>query len=66
MHVPFLDLKAQYRQIRRDVERAVRRVFESQRFVLGKTVEAFERRLARLAGTRHAVARVCGHRPAHL
>ncbi|UCF80704.1 MAG: DegT/DnrJ/EryC1/StrS family aminotransferase [Acidobacteriota bacterium] len=60
MHVPFLDLKAQYRQIRPDVERAVRRVFESQRFVLGKTVETFERRMARLAGTRHAVGVASG------
>jgi dTDP-4-amino-4,6-dideoxygalactose transaminase len=44
--VPLLDLQAQYRPIRDELLAAVTRVFDSQRFVLGPEVEAFEREIA--------------------
>ncbi|HJZ85253.1 MAG TPA: DegT/DnrJ/EryC1/StrS family aminotransferase [Polyangia bacterium] len=55
MRVPSLDLKAQYAHIRADVQAAVQRVLESQRFILGPEVEAFERELAAYCGAAHAV-----------
>src|SRR5262249_6205482 len=58
--VPALDLKAQYRAIRPQVEEAVRRVLESQHFILGPEVEAFERELAAYVGCRHAVGVASG------
>jgi len=54
--VPLLDLKAQYAAIRREVEQAVFKVLEDQRFILGPEVEAFEQELAAHIGVRHAVA----------
>ncbi len=53
--VPLLDLRAQYASIREDVEEAVRRVIESQYFILGPEVEALERELADYVGCDHAV-----------
>ena len=53
--VPLLDLKAQFAPIRDEVLAAVTRVCDSQQFILGAEVEAFERELASLVGSPHAV-----------
>ena len=42
---PFLDLKAQYAGIRREVLEAVTGVFDSQHFILGPEVEALEKEM---------------------
>jgi dTDP-4-amino-4,6-dideoxygalactose transaminase len=55
MHVPFVDLGAQYATIRADVEGAWRAVFAERQFVLGPRVEGFERDFARYVGVDHAV-----------
>jgi dTDP-4-amino-4,6-dideoxygalactose transaminase len=44
--VPLLDLSAQYAPIRDDILRALTRVADSQRYILGAEVEALERELA--------------------
>jgi len=44
--VPLLDLKAQYQTIRSEIQEAINRVCESQYFILGPEVEAFEREVA--------------------
>lgn len=51
--IPFLDLKAQYRQIKPQVDAAVMRVIESGQFVLGPEVAAFEERFAAYCGVDH-------------
>ena len=53
--VPLLDLKAQYEPIREEIRAKVDEVMESQRFILGPEVEAFEKEMAAYCGTRHAV-----------
>ena len=45
--VPLIDLKEQFQSIRAEVMEVVGDVFESQSFILGPTVEAFESDLAR-------------------
>jgi dTDP-4-amino-4,6-dideoxygalactose transaminase len=55
MQVPLLDLRAQFAPIRERVLEAMVRVADSQRFVLGPEVEAFERELATLTGVEHAI-----------
>ncbi len=45
-HIPLLDLGEQYDTIRDEVDTAIRRVVDSQRFILGAEVEAFEQALA--------------------
>jgi dTDP-4-amino-4,6-dideoxygalactose transaminase len=56
MHVPMIDLGAQYRPLRDEILAAVTRVCDSQQFVLGAEVAAFEEEIARLIGVEHAVA----------
>ncbi|HEX2695511.1 MAG TPA: DegT/DnrJ/EryC1/StrS family aminotransferase [Acidobacteriota bacterium] len=55
MIVPSLDLKAQYRSIRNELDAKVLEVLGSQGFVLGPEVESLEKELAALHGTGHAV-----------
>src|SRR5215470_18474183 len=44
--IPYLDLKAQYRGIKDEIDAAVLRVFDSTQFILGDEVAAFEREFA--------------------
>ena len=60
MAVPLLDLKAQYRALEPEVAAALRRVFESQQFVLGEEVAAFEREISAYLGGVHAVGVASG------
>ena len=53
--VPMLDLRAQYAAIRGKVRAAIDRVAESQGFILGPEVEAFEREVAAYCGCKHAI-----------
>ena len=53
--VPALDLKAQYRTIRDEIEPVVLQVLESQYFILGPEVTAFEAEAAAFCGAKHAV-----------
>lgn len=57
---PFFDLKAQYAQIRDEVQAAVARVFESQHFIYGPEVVAFEQEIAAVAGTKFAIGCASG------
>ncbi len=60
MGVPFLDLRAQFATISEEIWAAMRAVVESQQFVLGFTVERFEKALAEAVGARHAVGVASG------
>ena len=53
--IPLLDLKAQYATIKHEVRIAIDRVLDSQQFILGAEVEAFEREIAGYCGTAHAI-----------
>jgi dTDP-4-amino-4,6-dideoxygalactose transaminase len=55
MNVPLLDLKAQYRTLKNELDAAVLRVAESQYFILGPDVEALEKNIAAFVGTKHAI-----------
>jgi len=57
---PFLDLKAQYRSIQPEIEAAIRRVMESQQFILGPEVDGLERELAAYLGARFTIACASG------
>jgi dTDP-4-amino-4,6-dideoxygalactose transaminase len=58
--VPLLDLKPQYATIRDEVEWALRRVAESQLFILGPDVAEFEREVADYVGAKHAIGCASG------
>ena len=55
MAVPLLDLKAQYATIRDSVVNAMTKVIDEQAFILGEPVERFEREVAKLSHTTHAM-----------
>jgi len=60
MRVPLLDLRAQYDAIRHEIEPALNRVVESQGFILGPEVEAFEAAMADYLGVPHAIGVASG------
>ena len=60
MKVPLLDLQAQYRAIKDDVDRAVADVFASQYFILGPAVQRCEAEIARYCGAAHAIGVTSG------
>ncbi|MGQ9661983.1 MAG: DegT/DnrJ/EryC1/StrS family aminotransferase [Kiritimatiellia bacterium] len=55
MKVPLLDLRAQYAVLREEIRAAIDQVCEAQAFILGETVERFEREIAAYCGARHAI-----------
>ena len=56
MNVPFVDLKAQYGQIKNEVHEALMKVMENTAFVLGDAVKSFEAAFAAHHGAKHCVA----------
>ena len=60
MQVPLLDLKAQYTDLRQDIDDAIRRVMESARFIGGPEVSALEEEVARYSQCAHGVACASG------
>jgi dTDP-4-amino-4,6-dideoxygalactose transaminase len=60
MHVPLLDLSAQYAAIRPEIDAALDGVLSSQHFVLGTNVAALETEMARYCGTPHAIGVASG------
>jgi dTDP-4-amino-4,6-dideoxygalactose transaminase len=60
MKVPLLDLKAQYKDIKDDIAKAMERVLDSQRFILGGEVESLEGAIAEKLQVKHAVGVASG------
>jgi dTDP-4-amino-4,6-dideoxygalactose transaminase len=54
--VPLLDLQSQYAPLREEILAALTRVCDSQRFIMGPEIAAFEAEIASLLGIDHAVA----------
>ena len=55
MQVPLLDLKAQYRSIKSEVDQAIAEVMESQYFILGPKVQSCEEKLAKYCACPNAI-----------
>jgi len=60
MQVPLLDLKAQYADIKSDMDQAIHRVLDSARFIGGPEVSGLEEEIARYCGTPHAIGCASG------
>lgn len=58
--VPLLDLKAQYEKISAAIDAAIRRVVQTQTFILGPEVKAFEEEMAKAIGSPYAIACASG------
>ena len=55
MEIPFLDLKAQYKNIQEEIDQKILEVVSSQKFVLGPEVEALEQEVAAYCEAKYAV-----------
>jgi dTDP-4-amino-4,6-dideoxygalactose transaminase len=64
--IPFLDLKAQYASIGRDLEAAVLDVLRRGEYVLGSSVASFEKNFAAYCGAKEAMAVNSGTSALHL
>lgn len=57
---PYLDLRTQFEGIREEVMQAILRVMESQKFILGSEVQAFENEVAEMIGVKAAIGCASG------
>jgi dTDP-4-amino-4,6-dideoxygalactose transaminase len=64
--IPLVDLQAQYRSIKAEIDPAVLRVLDSAQFILGDEVAAFERDFAAYCGAKDCVALNTGTSALHL
>jgi dTDP-4-amino-4,6-dideoxygalactose transaminase len=64
--IPILDLKAQYADLKGEIDAAVTAVFAAGHFINGPQVAALEREIAEYTGTKHAVALNSGTDALHL
>ena len=64
--IPFVDLPAQYRGLKPEIDSAVGRVLESAQFILGPAVTAFERDFAAFCAAKEAIGVNSGTSALHL
>ena len=60
MKIPLIDMVAQYRSVRTEIDDAIRQVLEAGQFILGPNVAALEKEVADYLGTEHAVGVASG------
>ena len=66
MNVPFLDLQVSRRRIRDELDAACRRVMDSNCYILGEELEAFEQEFAAYCGVKHCIGVANGLDALHL
>ena len=66
MPVPMLDLKAEYRFLKKEIDQSIKHVLQSGRFILGPEVEALERNIAQYCHTEFSVGVASGTEALHL
>jgi dTDP-4-amino-4,6-dideoxygalactose transaminase len=64
--IPLIDLKAEYLELKPQIDAAIARVFESSQFILGAETEAFEEEFAEYCGVGHAMGVNSGTSALHL
>ncbi|MBI5470774.1 MAG: DegT/DnrJ/EryC1/StrS family aminotransferase [Ignavibacteriae bacterium] len=55
MKVPFVDLKLQYQTLKHEMLPAVERIMETSQFILGKSVEDFEKKFAEAHASKYCI-----------
>ena len=55
LQVPFVDLNAQYKSVRKDIDDAISSVIANSDFIGGERLKEFERAFARIQGANHCV-----------
>ncbi|MBN1478609.1 DegT/DnrJ/EryC1/StrS family aminotransferase [Candidatus Sumerlaeota bacterium] len=65
-NIPLVDLKAQYRSVRGEIDEAIRETLESAAFIMGSRVSDFERAFADFCGARFGIATSSGTTALHM
>ena len=60
MNVPFVDLKEQYKNIKKDIHNAIEQTLKQAQFILGSPVQDFEQKFAQYTQTKYAVGVASG------
>lgn len=60
MHIPMLDLRAEYEYMKQDIDAAIARCLEHQKWILGPEVTEFETRVAQYIGVKHCIGTSSG------
>src|SRR5512136_1564013 len=66
IEVPFLDLSAQMKQIRAEVDTAISRVLDNNAYCLGPNVQEFEKAFAEYCKVKYAVGMNSGTSALHI
>jgi dTDP-4-amino-4,6-dideoxygalactose transaminase len=66
MNISFVDLKAQYRSLKPEMDAAIQNVLDRTAFIMGAEMEAFERSFAGFIGVKHALGVSSGTEALHL
>jgi UDP-2-acetamido-2-deoxy-ribo-hexuluronate aminotransferase len=56
MTIPFIDLKAQFRELEDEIRSGIDRVLEHGRFIMGPEIQELETELARFSGVKHVIS----------
>tara|TARA_Y100000591_G_scaffold333413_1_gene377625 strand:+ start:2588 stop:3688 length:1101 start_codon:yes stop_codon:yes gene_type:complete len=56
MTIPFVDLKSQYKNLKKDIDFAIQNVIEDTAFIKGKYVKKFEKEFAQAYGVKHCIS----------
>lgn len=56
MHIPFVDLRAQYLSIQSEMDEAISSVIKNTSFIGGPTADAFEKSYSEFMGMKHTIA----------
>jgi len=54
--IKFLDLSSQYKSIKKEIDKAIKRVLESNQFIGGDEVKEFEKEIAKFCSTKYALS----------
>jgi len=66
MKVPFVDLKAQYKAIKKEINQAIQDTIDDTAFIMGQRVADFEKNFAKYCNIKHAVGVSSGTSSLHL
>jgi dTDP-4-amino-4,6-dideoxygalactose transaminase len=66
MRVPFLDLQAQYKNIKDEINPAIQDILDNAAFILGKSVLKFEKEFAEAHNVKHCIGTSSGTDANHL
>jgi len=64
--IPMVNLKAEYSEIKTEIQQGINAVLDSCAFILGPNVQAFEQEAADYLGVKHAIGVASGTDALHL